>query len=805
MDSRRTNLRTKIAALLVSLAALWAFAAWVTLREGLNLFWVQAHNSRIYQPSEPLLRDLQTERRLSTAYLGDPGNQQRQDLAAGRQETEQATAAFKRSVQSWQANPSGDGELQRRVDKVVAGLDGLAATRVSIDTRAIDRTTASTAFTDLVASLFEVYDSLGGLDDKEIAADAAALIQLNRTWELISQEDALLTGSIAAGRMTADEHAQFVQIVGAQRFLGSETAARLSSADRARYDQMVGGKPFTLFRAVEDRVILDGRPGVKPPATRDEWRAAVEPALTDLHNVVVTGGKEIVERSTPVAIGVFVRLLLAAGLGLVTVIASIIVSITTARRMLRQLELLRDAARQLADERLPNVVARLSRGEPVDVATEAPPLEFGNDEIGQVGQAFNAVQETAVLAAVEQADLRRSVRDVFLSIARRSQALVHRQLALLDGMERSEGDAVKLDGLFRVDHLATRMRRNAENLIVLAGSSPGRAWRRTVPMIDIVRGAIAEVEDYARVTVYPIGPVGLAGRAVSDVIHLLSELVENALSFSPPHTEVHIKGQMVGAGYVLEVEDRGLGIGEDDLAELNDRIASHPDFNLSNAARLGLFVVSRLAERHGIKVQLKASAYGGTTAVVLIPQSMLGEGTGGDESNAMPASSLRASASARGTHHLEGSVEFVPPASERSSVALAEHRPALDQDFAAAMSALVPQPPERPRAMPAAGNDVEPAASADADSAFTPSGLPVRVRQANIVAPLRHGDLAADDPAPDTQPSRPPEQVLSRISSYQQGIRRGRADAPRHAADDISPPPPLPTRAGSAGDEQPMT
>lgn len=805
MDSRRTNLRTKITALLVSLAALWAFAAWVTLREGLNLFWVQAHNSGIYQPSEPLLRDLQTERRLSTAYLGDPGNQQRQDLVTGRQETEQATAAFKRSVQNWQANPSGDEDLQRRVDKVVAGLDGLAATRVSIDARTIDRTAASTAFTDVVASLFEVYYALGGLDDKVIAADAAALIQLNRTWELISQEDALLTGTIAAGRMTADEHAKFVQIVGAQRFLGSETAARLSSADRVRYDQMVGGKTFTLFRAVEDRVILDARPGAKPPTSKDEWRAMVDPALADLHGVVVTGGKEIVERSTPVAIGVFVRLLLAAGLGLVTVIASIIVSITTARRMLRQLELLRDAARQLADERLPNVVARLSRGEPVDVATEAPPLEFGNDEIGQVGRAFNAVQETAVLAAVEQADLRRSVRDVFLSIARRSQSLVHRQLTLLDGMERSEGDAVKLDGLFRVDHLATRMRRNAENLIVLAGSSPGRVWRRTVPMVDIVRGAIAEVEDYARVTVYPIGQVELAGRAVSDVTHLLAELVENALSFSPPHTEVHIKGQLVGAGYVLEVEDRGLGIGEDELAELNHRIASHPDFNLSSATRLGLFVVSRLAERHGIKVQLKESAYGGTTAVVLIPQGMLGEGTGGGEANGMPASSLRASA-ARGTYHLEGSVDIVPPASERSSVALAERRPALDQDIAAAVSALVPQPPERPRAMPAAGNDAEPAASADVDSSFTPSGLPVRVRQANIVAPLRDGDLAAaDDPVPDTQPSRPPEQVLSRISSYQQGIRRGRADAPRHAADDISPPPPLPTRAASAGDDQPMT
>ncbi|GAB3824493.1 sensor histidine kinase [Dactylosporangium cerinum] len=808
MRSRSTNLRAKITALLVSLAALWAFAAWVTLREGLNLFWVQAHNSRIYQPSEPLLRDLQSERRLSAAYLGASGDQQRQALTAGRQQTEQASAAFRNSVQSWQANPSGDAELQRAVDKVVAGLDGLAAVRASIDARNIDRAAASTAFTKLVDSLFEVYDSLGGLDDKSIADDAAALIQLNRTWELISQEDALLTGSMAAGRMTADDHAQFVQIVGAQRFLAGDTTSRLSSADQARYSQMASGKNFTAFRAVEDRVIADTRAGVKPPASNDEWRAVVDPALADLHDVVVTGGKDIVARSTPVAVWVLIRLVLAAGLGLATVIASIIVSITTARRIVRQLERLRDAARQLADERLPSVVDRLSRGEVVDVKVDAPPLEFGDDEIGQVGHAFNAVQETAVRAAVEQADLRRSVRDVFLSIARRSQSLVHRQLTLLDGMERREGDAVKLDELFRVDHLSTRLRRNAENLIVLAGSSPGRVWRRTIPMVDIVRSAIAEVEDYARVTVYPFGPVDLAGRAVSDVSHLLAELVENALSFSPPHTEVHIKGQMVGAGYVLEVEDRGLGIAPDELAELNQRITSHPEFTLSSAARLGLFVVSRLAERHGIRVQLKESAYGGTTAVVLIPKDLLGEGTGDGEASGIPASSPRALAAVSGTHQLEGSdVAFIPPTRDRRPVALAEPPPMLGLDLAATMSAMpLPEPQEPPGAMPAAGNGAQPGASADAGGAFTQGGLPVRMRQANLAAGLRDGDLSADGPAPATEPLRSPEQVLSRISSYQQGSRLGRAASPRHSASDIDPPTPLPTRAASDGnDEQPTT
>ncbi len=232
------------------------------------------------------------------------------------------------------------------------------------------------------------------------------------------------------------------------------------------------------------------------------------------------------------------------------------------------------------------------------MAAEAPPLAFGTDEIGQVGRAFNLVQETAVQVAVEQAALRRGIRDVFLSLARRSQALVHRQLTLLDTMERRETSPEELEDLFRVDHLATRMRRNAEDLIVLSGAVPGRGWRNPVPLVDVVRGAVAEVEEYERVTVAQIGSASLAGRAVGDIIHLLAELMENAPSFSPPHTMVQVSGQLVGNGFAVEIEDRGLGMSEADLDAANAQLANPPEFNLSSTARLGLYVVGRLAERH---------------------------------------------------------------------------------------------------------------------------------------------------------------------------------------------------------------
>ncbi|MFI6761091.1 nitrate- and nitrite sensing domain-containing protein [Micromonospora sp. NPDC050417] len=831
------NLRTKVVALLVSLAALWVFAAWVTLREGTNLLFAQALNTTVYEPSEPLLQSLQTERRLSLAFLGST-KASREELDATRLASRDLAAAFRQSTGSWQAGMAGSSTLESRIDSTNRQLDELEGIRARIDARSIDRTAAATAYTAIVDGIFRVYDALGSLDDETIASQAAALIDLNRQYELISQEDALVAGVLSAGKITPTESAEIAKLVGAQRFMGAITVDDLESRDRARYDQMVAGDVFTRLRASEDQLILAGRTNATPPIKAADWQATVEPAMRQLHDVVVTGGDGVVERSTPGAIWVIVRILLAAVLGAFAVVASVIVSVTTARALVAQLERLREAARQLANERLPSVVERLGRGEEVDVSAEAPPLNFGNDEIGQVGQAFNAVQETAIRTAVEQAELRRSVRDIFLSLARRTQALVHRQLALLDAMERRENDAEELEDLFRVDHLATRMRRNAENLIVLSGSRPGRSWRRNVPMVDVVRGAVAEVEDYARVTVLPIAPVGLAGRAVGDVIHLLAELIENALSFSPPHTTVEVKGQVVANGFVIEIEDRGLGMSEEELAAANQQIGSQQEFNLANATRLGLYVVSRLTERHGVRAQLKESPYGGTTAIVLIPLSLVTddsvEQTGptavppppvlgdiapsGRVDPATVAGGAGQTAVTGPTHRAAGPVAVVepgelpplparttqPPLTTRraetlipqqrsasglpsaSDAAARANTPTIETPLLPTVAALA-----KPVAPPALSGSAGPSAPAGSvgpagsvDSAGpqgmtgqTPSGLPLRVRQANLAKPLQTS--GAEVPEAGDDAPRPPEQIRSMMSSYQSGTKRGRSEAAR--------------------------
>ncbi|MGW0503231.1 nitrate- and nitrite sensing domain-containing protein [Micromonospora sp. NPDC003241] len=821
MGSRSSNLRTKVVALLASLVALWSFTAWVTVREGVNLVGVQALDVRVFDPTEPLLLQLQLERRTSLAYLGRPEDRRRGELVQVRQRTDELAAEFEESAGHWQVGLLGSDGLHQRIGELNRGLTALSDTRAAVDGRNIGRSEAGGAFTEVIESIYQVYDELGNLDDDQVAEDTVQLIQLNRARELLSQEDALLAGVLAAGRITSSERAEFTRVVGARQFVADQAVVRLPQADQTRYQQMSAGPNFRRLADLENQVMLAGN-STRVPFSAEAWTDATSPALIEIGDVVLAGGDDVVERATPVAVGVIIRLVLAAGLGLLAVIASVVVSVTTARALVQQLQRLRDAAFQLANERLPSVVDRLGRGEQVDVAKEAPPLQFGDDEIGQVGKAFNVVQETAVRTAVEQAELRRAVRDVFLSLARRTQALVHRQLTLLDSMERREQDAEELEDLFRVDHLATRMRRNAENLIVLSGSTPGRAWRRNVPMVDVVRGAVGEVEDYTRVQVLPISGVSLAGRAVGDVIHLLAELIENGLSFSPPHTTVEVRGQLVANGFAIEIEDRGLGMTEEDLAAANHRITDRSELNLADASRLGLYVVSRLTDRHGVRVHLKESPYGGTTAVVLVPSDLI---TVDGAQPAVPPPATRSEAPAL-------PAGAVPAADERSPAPVAVASPTAAREATAGpvaqpsvesveettilptrsrrrpgQSALdgptipieVPvtsapgEGPARPPRLPAdtvgapgaptgppvpAATPPEPGTPtvAESDLGRTESGLPVRVRQASLAPALRNEPETADD---GEDVIREPEQVRRMMSSYQTGTRRGRSDAAR--------------------------
>ena len=313
---------------------------------------------------------------------------------------------------------------------------------------------------------------------------------------------------------------------------------------------------------------------------------------------------------------------LYVGGGLLVVILAVIVMGAFARRVSRDVSSLETTARRLAGEKLPHLMMRL-RNEGTVADAEQSTIRLRTAEITRAAAAIAELQQTAIAAASDEASLRNGVAQVFVSLARRNQSLLQRQLRLIDTLERKAADPAALADLFLLDHLTTRMRRHAENLIILSGANPGRSWSAPVPVIDVIRGAAAEVEDYQRIRVVTRTQDTVTGSAVADLIHLLAELVENAALFSPSDTRVDVRAERVANGFVIEVEDRGLGIQGDLLRQINHQLANPPDFALADPDRLGLFVVAKLAARHGIRVTLSASPYGGTTAVALIPHSIV--------------------------------------------------------------------------------------------------------------------------------------------------------------------------------------
>ncbi|MGW9187352.1 ATP-binding protein [Streptomyces rubiginosohelvolus] len=296
----------------------------------------------------------------------------------------------------------------------------------------------------------------------------------------------------------------------------------------------------------------------------------------------------------------------------------------------RALALRRASAQGQAE--LQRVVEQLRNGEPVAARRPSPPPTPGGDAFDLLGQEMARAQEASVAAVVQASQLFSSAGneqkvEVFVNLARRLQSLVHREIQILDELEHEVEDPDLLKGLFQVDHLATRIRRHAENLAVLGGAVSRRQWSNPVTMTEVLRSAIAEVEQYPRVKLVPPMEGTLRGHAVADVIHLLAELVENATVFSAPHTQVLLRVQQVTAGLALEVEDRGLGMPEHEQKRMNALLSDPDQVNVAHLlqdGRIGLFVVSALSRRHGIAVRLQSNIYGGTQAVLVLPQSLLG-------------------------------------------------------------------------------------------------------------------------------------------------------------------------------------
>ncbi|MFJ8660087.1 nitrate- and nitrite sensing domain-containing protein [Streptomyces sp. NPDC093795] len=626
---RPRTVRAKIVSLLmvpvVSLLALWGFATVTTAQDVARLRQLQRVDAVIREPVTAALAALQAERRAAVRQVAAPGATRAAELKDRIRRTDEAVDRLQLD-DTHTVGDTGDlpGDVGDRVGAFVGKVEGLARLRTAATDGRADGDQVYEEYTAAVSAAFAVGGALTGIQDAQQGSDARVLLEFGRAGEMLSREDALLTAAHLDGSFTDDRLRAFSGAVETRRALTASATADLPAAARAAWTRLTASGDHTRLTRAEDRIrtASPGR-GAAQAVTSADWDdtlAAVRTALTAIEADARTAAAD---RADPFPGGVLSAGGAAVVLGLGAVVVSLVISVRIGRGLVVELVSLRNTALGIARGKLPAAMRRLRAGEEIDVRAEAPPGPVSQDEIGQVGEALTTVHRAALSAAVERAELASGISGVFVNLARRSQVLVHRQLNLLDSMERRADDPNELGDLFRLDHLTTRMRRHAESLIILSGAAPGRAWRMPVPLTNVVRAAVSEIEDYARVEVRRLPETAVVGGAVADLTHLLAELIENAAQFSPPHTKVRVSGEPVGNGYALEIEDRGLGMGKETLAEANARIAQSEALDLFDSDRLGLFVVSRLSSRHDIKVQLRTSPYGGTTAVVLLPTDLL--------------------------------------------------------------------------------------------------------------------------------------------------------------------------------------
>jgi signal transduction histidine kinase len=546
-------------------------------------------------------------------------------LATQQRNVDSAVAAYRTADAAL-----GDvgSQAQSRVDAARGQLDGLPPLRSALTRQLLTEGAVDGKYTAMVDSLLQINREIGqGTGNTQLNADVAGLVALGDLKETLSEERGLLYAVASrpdGARFEFAQQQQFSAVIaerGAalQRFRADATPDQLT-----QYDNLVNGQAVLAVKRLEDLVTrqqnsttleLDPQQWSAAATTYLQAMRQVESALLDQ---VVSTTRDL--RSDAQRQAITTGVIIAAIL-----VIAFLTSLLIARSMIGPLRRLQAGARDVAEVRLPDAIARLQRPDAPAAPAEVEPIGIDSrDEIGEVAATFDQLHREAVRLASEQAGLRRNVNDMFVNLSRRSQGLVERQLKLIDELETGEQDPDQLANLFKLDHLATRMRRNSENLLVLAGEDAGRRWGRPIPLVDVLRAATSEVEQYHRIQLTGVPDVEVMGHAVNHLVHLVAELLENATVFSSPESKVLVHSQRLSdGGAMVEIEDRGIGMSAHEISDSNERLAKPPEFDVSVSRMMGLYVVGRLATRHGITVRLRQSETGGVSAFVRIPIDVL--------------------------------------------------------------------------------------------------------------------------------------------------------------------------------------
>ena len=723
---------------------------------------------------------VRAERQLTLTDLATRGSVHTQ-LVQSRARTDSTAAAQAQNLAGlYEQAPA---RVKASIERTAENSAQLSAFRGKVDGGQATTLDAYNFYNQLIDEYTEGLNGVAeGSPDAESAYLRVTAMPLFSGADAMARGDALAAAGFAGGGLDNNEFNAYVAAIGAYHAAFDGQIREMIPSVRDKYDALKAGPAWATLTTVESAVL--GGEHRTLPVAQQQWRDAATQVAGSLMNLYIEQSTNATNTEIDTGNRMLVTSILAGVAALLVGIGVSIFAWGLSSRLIKRLRLLREETLDMADTRLPDLVSRVRNGEEIDLSSEMSPLDHGDDEIGQVADAFNKAQQTAVAAAVEEAKTREGTSKVFLNIAHRSQVLVHRQLKALDEAERKQEDPDQLDLLFKLDHLSTRARRNAENLIILGGERPGRQWRNPVALAELIRGATGETEDYARVNVGKMPAIAVAGPVVGDLIHLLAELLDNATSFSPPKSRVEVWGDQVGRGVVIEIEDQGLGIEPEQSDELNRMLQNPPDFSvmaLSGEPRLGLFVVARLASRHGITVTLRQSAYGGTRAIVLVRSELLTPVPEPEEPADAPAPVPPAPPvppQGPGADHPSLPVRRAQPVPSFEETA--RHNGNLhDEDtrvdlFRPARQAR-PAPPSRPRPDARPPQETRAPQPAGPMSADRPP-LPQRRRQQNLAPQLRTSEPLLNDSAEGTVDD--PEQARGRLSAFQQGTRRARAQDP---------------------------
>jgi signal transduction histidine kinase len=576
---------------------------------------------------------MEDERDLLAGYIaGDRRSASQLSLVQAQYLRTNAAAARVRALAA-AIGSSYPAQVQTDAQAVIDRLNDLPKVRSAATGTSVPTLPVIGNYSAAISTLFTLNDQIAlGSNSSTLATSVRALGALSRSEDEATQQRGILYAALVAGQFEPGAASALSSAQAQQSAELTEFEEDATISQQEVYSNTVAGTAVDLAATMESEAISSAGGGTTFSVAAPSTGTAAAAWDTDMN--VTVGQMRTVEQGLVGSIIAQARADHSSAtrsmvdtmiVVLAVLVVVLMITIVVARSMVRPLRKLRTGALEVAGLRLPEAVRRMSETDGEGVSLEVEPIDVdSSDEIGEVARAFDQVHREALRLAANEAALRGNVNAMFVNLSRRSQSLVERQIRLIDDLEQGEQDPERLASLFQMDHLATRMRRNSENLLVLAGHDESRRWNQPVALVDVLRAALSEIEQYERVTLNVQPGISVRGQAVSDVVHLTAELVENATSFSAAETPVTIAGHLLSSGGVLlEITDQGVGMGAEEMAHANWRLDNPPVVDVAVSRRMGLFVVARLAARHGIRVRLRPAASGGLIALVWLPDEAI--------------------------------------------------------------------------------------------------------------------------------------------------------------------------------------